>query len=87
MTVLFWENFYHSRVQIKYFFSSSESSDTDTSSTDWGTVFQKSIDGCDHFDSQTKVIRLKVKSSDSVSQSGQAQIARLCRATAGPLAA
>ena len=41
--------------------SSSESSDTDTSSTDWGTVFQKSIHGSDHSDSQNKVKSLKFK--------------------------
>ena len=50
---------------------SADSSNTDTSSTDWGTVFQKSIDGSDHSDSQNKVKRLKVKSSENVIQSGQ----------------
>ena len=47
--------------------SSSESIDTDPSSTDWGTVFQKSI-GSDN-DSQTKVKRFKAKSSERVFQS------------------
>ena len=42
--------------------SSSESSDTDTSSTDWVTVFQRSIN-CSDTDSQTKVKIFKVKSS------------------------
>ena len=51
--------------------SSTESSDTDTSSTDWGTVFQKSIDNSDHSDSQNKVKRLKFKSYKNASQSGQ----------------
>ena len=47
----------------------SESSDIDTSSTDWGTVFQKSIDGSDFSDLQTKVKRFKARSSERVSHS------------------
>ena len=43
--------------------SSSESSDTDTSSTDWNTVFQKSIAGSDCSDSQTKVTSERVSQS------------------------
>ena len=49
--------------------SSSESSDTDTSGTYWGTVCQKSIDGSDFSDSQTKVKRFKTRSSERVSKS------------------
>ena len=40
------------------------SSDTDTSSTDWNTVFQKSIAGSDCSDSQTEVKRFKPRSSE-----------------------
>ena len=43
---------------------SSESSDTDTSSTDWNSVFQKSIAGSDCSDSQTEVKRFKPRSSE-----------------------
>ena len=51
--------------------SSLESSDTDISSTDWGTVFQKSSYSSDFSDLQTKVKRFKARSSESVSQSRQ----------------
>ena len=49
--------------------SSTESSDTDTSSTDLG--FLEDIEGSDHSDSQKKVKKLKVKSSENVIRSGQ----------------
>ena len=70
MTILFWDKF-SSQSSAGQVLSSSERRDTDTSSTDWGTVLQKNIDGSDHSDSQTKVKRLKVKSSNSVYQSEQ----------------
>ena len=46
-----------------------QSSDTDTSSTDWGMAFQKSIDGSDFSDPQTKVKRFKARSSERISHS------------------
>ena len=50
---------------------SSESSDTDTSSTDWNTVFQRSITGSDGSDSQTRVKRFKPRLPERVSQTKQ----------------
>ena len=54
------------------------SSDTDTSSTDWNTVFQKSIAGSDCSDSQTEVKRFKPRSSerDTAFQQGIASSGR-----------
>ena len=68
MTVLFWMNLLH-RSSAGQALSNSESSDNGTSSTDWGMVFRKSIDGSDFSDSQTKVKRFKARSSERVSQS------------------
>ena len=68
MTVLFLDEF-SSQPSTGQVLSGSESSDIGTSSTDWVTVFQKSIDCSDFSDLQTKVKRFKARSSERVSHS------------------